>query len=124
MKEHWRRVSAEFNEGKAGVEINQTRSTESPGGQLSERFKNKNKRVAFEDEDEADDESEEEAPAPACIGPPTSRKIRELPYVNVPSLTPVVQADRQGLKKRKGLRTLLVHQSRKRNLDKKYLKKC
>jgi len=57
-------------------EFNQTRSTESPGGQLSERFQRiKNKRVAFEDEDEADDESEEEAPAPARIGPPTSRKI-------------------------------------------------
>src|SRR6266446_7624463 len=63
--------------------------------------KNKNKQVAFEDEDEADDESEE-APAPARIGPPTSRKIRELPYVNVPSLTPVVRADRPRPKETEG----------------------
>ena len=36
------------------------------------------------------------------IGPPSSWKIREVPYVDVPSLTPVVQADRLRPKETEG----------------------
>ena len=61
--------------------------------------RNKNKQVIFE---EADDESEEEAPAFVRIGPLSLRKIREVPYVDVPSLTPVVRADRPRPKETEG----------------------
>src|SRR6266699_6502217 len=89
--------------GKAGSgNLTKPAQPKAPEDNYQKGSKNKNKRVAFEDEDEADDESEEEAPAPACIGPPTSRKIRELPYVNVPSLTPVVRADRTRPKETEG----------------------
>src|SRR6266436_7894218 len=89
--------------GKAGSgKLTKPAQPKAPEDNYQKGSKNKNKRVAFEDEDEADDESEEEAPAPACIGPPTSRKIRELPYVNVPSLTPVVRADRPRPKETEG----------------------
>ena len=66
------------------------------------RSKFKNKQVAFEDKDEADDESEEETPMPAHIGPPSLRKIQELPYVDVPSLTPVMRTDRPRPKENDG----------------------
>ena len=89
--------------GKAGSgNLTKPAQPKAPEDNYQKGSKNKNKRVAFEDEDEADDESEEEAPAPARIGPPTSRKIRELPYVNVPSLTPVVRADRPRPKETEG----------------------
>jgi len=89
--------------GKAGSgNLTKPAQPKAPEDNYQKGSKNKNKRVAFEDEDEADDESEEEAPAPARIGPPTSRKIRELPYVNVPSLTPVVRADRPKPKETEG----------------------
>jgi len=52
----------------------------------------KTKQVTFEDEDT--DESEDEDPAPARTGPPTSKKVRELPYVDVPPLRQVVRADK------------------------------
>src|SRR6266702_8071748 len=89
--------------GKAGSgKLTKPAQPKAPEANYQKGSKNKNKQVAFEDEDEADDESEEEAPAPAHIGPPTSRKIRELPYVNVPSLTPVVRADRPRPKETEG----------------------
>ena len=89
--------------GKAGSgKLTKPAQPKAPEDNYQKGSKNKNKQVAFEDEDEADDESEEEAPAPARIGPPTSRKIRELPYVNVPSLTPVVRADRPKPKETEG----------------------
>ena len=62
--------------------------------------RNKNKQVVFEEE--ADDESEEEAPAFVCIGPPSLQKIREVLYVDVPSLTPVVRTDRPRPKETEG----------------------
>jgi hypothetical protein len=111
--------------GKAGSgKLTKPTQPKAPEDNYQKGSKFKNKQVAFEDEDEADDESEEETPTPARIGPPSSRKIRELPYVDVPSLTPVVRADRPRPKEMMGPRTLLARRLRKRNLDKKCSKKC
>jgi hypothetical protein len=89
--------------GKAGSgKLTKPTQPKAPEDNYQKGSKFKNKQVAFEDEDEADDESEEEAPVPARIGPPPSRKIRELPYVDVPSLTPVVRADRPRPKENDG----------------------
>jgi len=54
----------------------------------------KAKQVTFVDEDGDADESEDDNPVPARIGPPTLKKVRELPYVNVPPLSRVVRADK------------------------------
>ena len=62
--------------------------------------RNKNKQVVFEEE--ADDESEDEALVLAHIEPPSLWKIREVPYVDVPSLTPVVRKDRPRPKETEG----------------------
>jgi hypothetical protein len=89
--------------GKAGSgKLTKPTQPKAPEDNYQKGSKFKNKQVAFEDEVEADDESEEETPTPARIGPPSSRKIRELPYVDVPSLTPVVRADRPRPKENDG----------------------
>jgi len=89
--------------GKAGSgKLTKPTQPKAPEDNYQKGSKFKNKQVAFEDEDEADDESEEEEPTPARIGPPSSRKIRELPYVDVPSLPPVVRADRPRPKENDG----------------------
>ena len=54
--------------------------------------KQKGKQVGFVEDVEDDSEDEQE---PVCIGLLSTQKIRELPHVNVPPLTLVVQADRQ-----------------------------
>ena len=78
--------------GKAGSgKLTKPTQLKAPEDNYQKGSRNKNKQVIFE---EADDESEEEAPAFARIGPLSLRKIREVPYVDVPSLTPVVRADR------------------------------
>jgi len=56
--------------------------------------KMKAKQVTFEEDDGDTDESEDDDPAPARTGPPTSKKVRELPYVDVPPLSRVVRADK------------------------------
>ena len=87
--------------GKAGSgKLTKPTQPKAPEDNYQKGSRNKNKQVVFEEE--ADDESEEEAPAFAHIGPPSSRKIREVPYVDVPSLTPVVRADRPRPKETEG----------------------
>ena len=79
--------------GKAGSgKLTKPAQPKAPEDNYHKGSKYKKKQVAFEEE--YTDDSEDEAPTPARIGPPSARKIRELPYVDVPSLTPVVRADR------------------------------
>jgi hypothetical protein len=78
--------------GKAGNgKITKPIYPKAPEDNYQNGSKQKGKRVSFVEEE---DISEDDEPAPARIGPPSTRKIRELPYVDVPPLTPVVRADR------------------------------
>ena len=87
--------------GKAGSgKLTKPTQLKAPEDNYQKGSRNKNKQVVFEEE--ADDESEEEAPAFARIGSPSLRKIREVPYVDIPSLTPVMRADRPRPKETEG----------------------
>jgi hypothetical protein len=77
--------------GKAGSgKLTKPTQPKAPEDNYHKGSKQKGKSVAFEDDG---DESDVE-PMPARIGPPSARKIRELPYVDVPPLSRVERADR------------------------------
>ena len=78
--------------GKAGSgKVTKPAQLKAPEDNYHKGSKQKGKLVAFVEDVEDNSEDEQE---PVRIGLLLTQKIRELPYVNVPPLTPVMWADR------------------------------
>jgi hypothetical protein len=77
--------------GKAGSgRLTKPTQPKAPEDNYQKGSRQKGKSVAIEE----DDVKNEDEPVPVCIGPPSTRRIRELPYVDVPPLSRVERADR------------------------------